>query len=169
MSRSRIGRAYDRLYALLGVVAAALFAAMALSISVDVIVRNSGVGTIPWINEAAEYMQYVAAFLGAPWVLRLGAHVRVDILLRAAPRRLAVALEVLANLAGMAISGTLLYYAVTVARNAYDDGALVIKSFVMPEWWIFALLSVSALLLLVEFIRRLVTAREAGRPAPTSL
>lgn len=169
MRGSGIGWAYDRLYALLGVMAAALFAAMALSISVDVIVRNLGLGTIPWINEAAEYMQYVAAFLGAPWVLRLGAHVRVDIILRAAPRRTAIALEVLANLAGIAISGGLLYFSIAVARAAYNDGALVIKSFVFPEWWIFALLAVSALLLLVEFTRRLATSREAGGPAPSPL
>lgn len=164
----RLGRWYDRLYSVLGALTAIAFAVMAVSISVDVIVRNVGLGTVPWINEAAEYVQFAAVFFGVPWVLRLGAHVRVDMILRAAPPRVAVALEALANLFGIAISATLLYFTVAVGRAAWRDGALVIKSFVFPEWWIFALLAVSALLLLIEFTRRLWSARTAaGGRAPS--
>jgi TRAP-type C4-dicarboxylate transport system permease small subunit len=154
-----LARVYDRLYSVLGALAAIAFAVMAVSISVDVIVRNLGLGTIPWINEAAEYVQYAAVFCGVPWVLRLGAHVRVDMILRTAPPRLAGLLEALANLFGVAISAILLWFAVEVGRAAWRDGALVIKSFVFPEWWVFALLAVSAFLLLVEFVRRLWAAR----------
>ena len=163
------GRLYDGLYSALGAVTAISFAAMALSISFDVIVRNLNIGTIPWINEAAEYVQFVAVFAGVPWVLRLGAHVRVDMVLRAAPRRVAIGLEVLANVSGIAISGTLLYFSVAVGRAAWNDGALVIKSFVFPEWWLFALLSVSSALLLVEFVRRLVTVRASAGDGALSL
>jgi TRAP-type C4-dicarboxylate transport system permease small subunit len=166
-----LGRAYDRFYSLLGTAAAVLFGVMAVAISVDVITRNLGVGTIPWINEAAEYVQYAAAFLGVPWVLRLGAHVRVDIILRAAPPRLTTVLEILANLFGIAISATLLYFTVAVGRASWHSDALVIRSFVFPEWWIFALLGFSATLLLIEFIRRLMaelTGLGSGRRPPAA-
>jgi TRAP-type C4-dicarboxylate transport system permease small subunit len=164
-----LGRAYDRFYSLLGAAAAALFGIMAVAISVDVITRNLGVGAISWLNEAAEYVQYSAAFLGVPWVLRLGAHVRVDIILRAAPPRLTTVLEILANLFGVAISAILLYFTVAVGRASWSSDALVIRSFVFPEWWIFALLAFSAVLLFVEFLRRLVAELSrlgSGQPPP---
>ena len=33
-------------------------------------------GSIWWLYEAVEYALYVGVFIGAPWVLRQGAHVR---------------------------------------------------------------------------------------------
>jgi TRAP-type C4-dicarboxylate transport system permease small subunit len=148
-------RIYDGIYGLLGAMTAILIAAMALMISADVIMRNAGLGTIPWAIELAEYMQLTAVFLGAPWVLRLGAHVRVDLILHAVPLYTARALDILANAAGIGISGALFWFAGVVGINAYRDGARVIKSFIFPEWWIFALVAFSATLLLIEFVRRL--------------
>ena len=36
-------------------------------------------GNMAWLHESVEYALYVGVFLGAPWVLRQGAHVRVDV------------------------------------------------------------------------------------------
>lgn len=157
-----MARLYDGLHSLLGVMTAVLIAVMALSISADVIMRNVGLGTIPWILELAEYMQLSAAMLGAPWALKLGAHVRVDLLLHNVPPRTARALDVLANLAGLGISAALFWFALAVGADAFRDGARVIKSVIFPEWWLFALVAFSAALLAIEFCRRLVSMRAAA-------
>jgi TRAP-type C4-dicarboxylate transport system permease small subunit len=157
-----MARLYDGLYALLGAVTATLVGVMALSISADVIMRNVGLGTIPWILELAEYMQFAAAFLGAPWALKLGAHVRVDILLQSVSRPTARALDLLANLAGLGISAALFWFALAVGTDSFAAGARVIKSIIFPEWWVFALVAFSAALLTVEFGRRLIMMRAAA-------
>jgi len=164
-----LARLYDGLYAALGAVTATLIAVMALSISADVVMRNVGLGTIPWVLELAEYMQFAAAFLGAPWALRLGAHVRVDILLHSVSRRTARGLDLLANLAGLGISAALFCFAAAVGTDSFADGARIIKSFIFPEWWVFALVTVSAGLMAIEFCRRLVQARAAADQAPASI
>lgn len=169
MTRSGLARAYDGLHSVLGVMTAILIAVMALMISTDVVMRNVGLGSIPWSLELAEYLQFVAVFLGAPWVLRLGAHVRVDVVLQAVPRPIARALDVLANIAGAAISTALLWFAGVVGFNAYEDGARVIKSFIFPEWWLFALVAFSGALLLIEFARRLWSLRPAQERATSSI
>lgn len=161
-------RLYDAFYSALGAVAALLFAAMALFISADIVMRNIGLGTIPWVLEASEYMQYVGAFIGTPWVLWLGGHVRVDIVLHAVSRPVARGLEILADLIGMIASAAICYFAAAVGWTSHREGDLIIKSFVFPESWVFALLAIAALLLLVEFCRRLWRARTAPGPAPST-
>ena len=42
-------------------------------------------GSFPWLFEAVEYALYVGVFIGAPWVLRQGAHIRVDVVTAALP------------------------------------------------------------------------------------
>jgi len=148
-------RAYDRLLDCLGVVSAALIGFVAVGISVDVIMRNTGLGVLSWMLETAEYCLFLATFLGAPWVLSLGAHVRVDIVVDALPRRSGRALEIAADLVGLATSVVILYYSIAISLAARAAGSRIIKEFIFPEWWVYAVVVVSSSLLIVEFLRRL--------------
>lgn len=161
-------RFYDLMLNGMGAAAALLIAAVALGMSLDVIQRNLGLGTVSWMLEASEYGIFLATFLGAPWVLRLGAHVRVDVLVQMLPRGVARALEIGGDAVGAATCGVLFYYAVAVARGSIRDEARIIKMFIIPEWWVFAIIAVAAALLVAEFLRRLVTAVTAGQAAPAS-
>jgi TRAP-type C4-dicarboxylate transport system permease small subunit len=148
-------RLYDAVFAAFGIAAALLIGAVALGITVDVVLRNLRFGTFSWMLESCEYAIFVATFLGAPWVLRLAAHVQVDIFVQSAPPGVARALGVFADLIGFATSGTILYYAIAVARGSIRDEARIIKMFIIPEWWVFAVVAFSASMLTIEFARRL--------------
>ena len=56
----------------------------------DVLTRNVAVPGLPrgiaWSNEISELLLYAMTLLAAPWLLREGRHIRVDIVLRALPR-----------------------------------------------------------------------------------
>lgn len=162
---SRAGRCYERLLAALGLLAGLAFAALALLVGVEVALRNFGLGTIPWLIEVAEYGLYATTFLAAPWVLRLDAHVRVDLLLVLLPRRGARALEVAANLVGFAASAVLFYYGLAATLDARGLGSMIFKELVLPEWWLLAIVPLGSLFLLVEFGRRLFAPPEAPPPA----
>ena len=83
----RFEAAYGRLLDALALLACALVFAMTVMICADVLLRN--VRIIPhvvgleWSNEVSEAMLYLVTLLTAPWLLRCGQHVRVDIVLRA--------------------------------------------------------------------------------------
>src|SRR5262250_2493582 len=71
---------------------------------VDIAIRNFRIGSLPWLIELTEYAMYAGTFLAAPWVLRLGSHVRVDVVLTSVPKRWAIRLEQLVDLVGLGIA-----------------------------------------------------------------
>jgi TRAP-type C4-dicarboxylate transport system permease small subunit len=164
-----LARVYDAFFAALGIVAALLIGAVALGITVDVVLRNLRFGTFSWMLESCEYAIFVATFLGAPWVLRIAAHVRVDVFIQNVPPGLSRALGVFADAVGAATSSVLLYYAITVARGSIRDEARIIKMFIIPEWWVFAVVAFSALLLVVEFVRRLAASLRGAQTGGSGL
>jgi len=163
-----LGRAYARLLEGCGLLAGAAIGLLALLISADIFGRNLGLFNFPWLLEVSEYCLYVATFLAAPWVLRLGAHVRVDVLIEALPARAAAWLERLADTIGLAVSAVLLWYGWLAAYDAFRLGSRIAKELIIPEWWLLCVIPLSALLLVIEFALRLGRAR-AARTAPEGL
>jgi TRAP-type C4-dicarboxylate transport system permease small subunit len=159
-----MGRAYRRLLETLAAIAALLLGAMALAVSADVVLRNVGLGAAPWILELSEYVLPLATFLIAPSLLLRGEHIRLDALLRALPAPAARGLDVAVNALGLAISGVLFLYGVRAALDSARQGAMIFKSVVFPEWWLYAPFSVCFALLAIEFVRRVVV-RETAAPS----
>jgi TRAP-type C4-dicarboxylate transport system permease small subunit len=141
---------YDRVLQGLAACAAVLLGASALAITLDVVGRNVGLGTVPWILEVSEYVLPLATFLVAPWLLRRNEHVRLDVLLRAWPW-----LNHVTNVVGLAVCAVLVLYGVRTILNSAQQGAMVFKSVVFPEWWLYAPVPLCFTLLSVEFVRRL--------------
>ncbi|MDQ5849075.1 MAG: TRAP transporter small permease [Pseudomonadota bacterium] len=145
---------YELLLKGLAAAAALLLGASALAITLDVVARNLGLGTVPWILEVSEYVLPLATFFVAPWLLRQNQHVRLDVLLHRLPW-----LEFVANLVGLAVSGVLVVYGIRTILNSAQQDSMVLKSVVFPEWWLYAPVPLCFALLLVEFGRRLAPGR----------
>jgi TRAP-type C4-dicarboxylate transport system permease small subunit len=164
-----LDRALARLTAALASTASLMLLAMMLIICGDVLLRNVAVPGLPrglaWSNEISELLLYAITMTAAPWLLRTGRHIRVDILLRALPPRAAYTCEWVADLLGLACCLLLAWYGWAVTQKSLAAGAQSIKTLVMPEWWFMAPLPACALLLASEFafrMRRLA----AGPAAP---
>ena len=156
-----VGHAYRGLLHAGAVTAALLLGVVAALVTLDVVARNVGLGTLPWILEVSEYSLPLATFLIAPWLLHQGQHVALDVVVAALPPAWARALDRLGNTIGLAVSLVfVLFGARTIAASA-AQGSMVIKAIVFPEWWLYAPVPVCFALLAVEFARRL-----AGRGAP---
>lgn len=135
--------------------AALLLGAMALLVTLDVVLRNVGLGSVAWVNEVSEYSLPVATLLIAPWLLYRNEHVRLDVVLQAVPRRLCVVLERCCDVIGIAICAVFVWYSVRLILDSSRIGSMMVKTLVIPEWWQYALVPVSFCLLAVEFARRL--------------
>jgi TRAP-type C4-dicarboxylate transport system permease small subunit len=150
-----LSRWYEGLLSALMLVAALLVLAMVLMIGGDVLLRNLGAGGLAWSNEVSEYILYLVTLLAAPWLLRRGQHIRVDIVLRALPRRAAYAMEWMGDIAGFACALYFVWYGWRVAAASYRAGAISLKTMVLPEWWMLAAMPAAFLLVAVEFVFRM--------------
>lgn len=121
--------------------------------------RNAGLGTITGILEYCEYALFSATFLGAPWVLKQGAHVTVDVFVHGLPPPVARWFERFADLVGLAVCCVLLYYAVAEGWKAHIENQRIIKMFIVPSWLVIGVVACSLALLAVEFGRRALRKR----------
>lgn len=165
--RGGLPAAWGKLLAGLALAGCAVMFAMMLVIVVDVALRNIPVPGLPrglaWSNEVSELMLYLLTMLVAPWLLRQGQHIRVDILLQALPPRLAWTLEWVGDAIGLACCLFMAWYGTKAAWASYTGGSLSIKTLVTPEWWSLAPLPIVFVLLAVEMVFRMARLQAAER------
>jgi TRAP-type C4-dicarboxylate transport system permease small subunit len=166
----QLEKAYGRLLEAFALVACALVLGMTLMICADVLLRNvrivPGVAGLAWSNEISEAMLYLVTMLTAPWLLRRGQHIRVDILLRAVPKRVGWIFEWITDTVGLACCLVIAFYGARAALASYKAGSMSIKTLITPEWWLLSVLPVAFLALSLEMLfrmRRLAHAERAPR------
>jgi TRAP-type C4-dicarboxylate transport system permease small subunit len=159
----KLSAVFGRLFEALAKLAALLLLAMVAVVTGDIVLRNVLRGGIAWSNEVSEYALYFITLLTAPWLLRKGQHVRVDLVLTLVPARLARAMEVVADIAGLVVCAVLVRTGLLMAHDSWRLGAITIKNLVFPEWWLLAPLPVAFALLAIEFAFRFH--RLLGTPA----
>jgi TRAP-type C4-dicarboxylate transport system permease small subunit len=166
----QLEKAYGRLLEAFALVACALVLGMTLMICADVLLRNvrivPGVAGLAWSNEISEGMLYLVTMLTAPWLLRRGQHIRVDILLRAVPSRVGWIFEWITDTVGLACCLVIAFYGARAALASYKAGSMSIKTLITPEWWLLSVLPVAFLALSLEMLfrmRRLAHAERAPR------
>jgi TRAP-type C4-dicarboxylate transport system permease small subunit len=161
---------FGRLLQALALLGCLVILAMTLMICADVLLRNvrlvPGVYGLAWSNEVSEAMLYLVTMLTAPWLLRQGQHIRVDIVLRAVPPRLGWYFEWIADSLGLVCCLTICWFGLHATYASYSSGSLSVKTLITPEWWILAPLPVAFLLLAIEMgfrMRRLHLGERAPR------
>jgi TRAP-type C4-dicarboxylate transport system permease small subunit len=150
-----LSAAYGRLLAALMLAAALILLAMIVVVTGDILLRNTVGRGFVWANEVSEYALYLMTLLAAPWLLRQGRHVRLDLVLVMAPPRVAWRLELIADVLGLLVCVVLLRYGALMALESWHLGSITIKILVFPEWWLLAPLPFIFLLLATEFLFRL--------------
>ncbi len=163
-SNNVIGQAYSSLVSGLAIVSGAIFGLMAFFIGADVFMRNVTGSGLSWVIELMEYAMYVATIFAAPWVLREGGHVSVDILASFLPPRWANSVSAFAALCGSAICFIVFYYSAIATWRAFERGSLVYKSFTVPEWLVSVFVPLGMFFMVIEFL--LLFKARLGRATP---
>jgi len=151
---------FNRLLLALAALVAISIGLIAVLIPVNLLLIKMVWGSIWWLYEGVEYTLYVGVFLGAPWVLQQGAHVRVDVLAATLPKSLAAQLERVLNFGGAALCLVLFYYGVRAAMSEYEDGTMPDKVLSIANWYMLSVFAASSLLLAIEFLFRVRRAAE---------
>lgn len=165
----KLAQTVDRLFGFvidgLGWVSGAVIAMVTLAISADVVLRAAGYRTLGWTLEASEYGLLIVCFMGAPFVLRHGDHIRVDVVLRSVGPVWKGRLLILSNLIAALTCLFLTWFAAREAMTAYTRGSILFKEIEMPQWIVLSVMPAGMLLLTWEFFRRIVR-RLAGIEVP---
>ena len=153
-----MGRVLDRAEDALAGLAAACLAGITLVLCANVGLRAASLPPVWGITDGVELALMTATFLGAPWALREGGHVSVDLLAEMLPgwtrRAVAVLGAALCAAAGWAAWGAV---ATALARGSTLRGVLAV-----PEWLVLLPILAAFALLAAEFARAAVV----GPPPP---
>ena len=156
----RLANLYGRLLSALALAGCAVLFAMMLIICLDVLLRNvrivPGWIGVAWANEVTEYALYLITVLVAPWLLRQGQHIRIDIVLRVVPPRLAWLCEWACDLIALGCCVLMAYAAHDVTLGSMAKGFTIVKTLTFPEWWLLAPLEACFVLLAIEIVFRMV-------------
>ena len=156
----RIEAVFNRTIYLLIILVALSIGAFAVLIPLNLLLVKTGLGAIWWLSEGVEYTLYVGVFLGAPWVLQQGAHVRVDVLVTTLPTGAAATLERILDVLGASLSLILCYYGIRLAMSEYADGTYPDKDLSIANWIMMTVFAVAFFLLAIEFPFRFRRASE---------
>lgn len=143
-----------RFYSAVGTAVGLAIGLFAIAISLDLLLRQFGIGNLPGLQEIIEYLLFTGVFIAAPWVLRLGSHVRVDLVISGLPKATARVLDRILDLFGLTVCLVLVWFGMINLENAYDLGALQMKYFNVPEWWFLTVFVASFAMLVFEFLSR---------------
>jgi TRAP-type C4-dicarboxylate transport system permease small subunit len=169
---TRLSNAFAKLLNALALLAALTLLAMVVMVTADIVLRNLTRTGFPWANEVSEYALYITTLLTAPWLLRRGQHVRIDLMLTVMPLRVAWLMEALADVLGFAVCLVMMRYGIKMTMDSAILGSITIKNLVFPEWWLLWPLPVCFALLAAEFVfrfDRLVRSDPSRRSEATSV
>ena len=107
-----------------------------------------------WAVEVCEYMLYLLAFLGAAWLLKLGGHVRVDIVVSQLNPKAQTLLNIATSIIGVLICLTIAWYGGESTWDHFQRGIPVVKTLKIPKAPLLAFISIGCFLLSIQFLRQ---------------
>ncbi len=138
------------------VVAAALLFIMIAAVSYDVIGRQFFNSSGAWAVELSEYIMIYLTFLLAPWVLRQGGHVRVDVLVNLLGPRMQFLLGLITGLAAAIACLILFWFSLEVTLDSFQRGVVLRRVLQVPQYVLLAVIPLGSLFLFLRFVCRIL-------------
>lgn len=167
----KVSKLFEQLFVALAALSALILLFMVALVTLDVVLRNLELRGFIWVNEISEYSLYLMTVLIAPYLLRRGQHIRLDIFLVAVPSRFAWWCEVAGDIFGIAVCSVFFFYSVGMTADSWKSQSLTVKNLVFPEWWLLVPLPIVFMLLTIEFcfrVQRMFDGDGAVRKEATS-
>lgn len=151
----KTGEAFDRLLAVTGVIPGIIVALLAIGVATEVFARNFGLTGAYWMLEAVEYGLLTLTMVGAAYVLSIGRHVTIDLVLGGLPPRAWRVFRIGIDIATVVITSVIVYYGIVTTHLAYVEDSTLYKSFEIKEWIPMAIVPGGMGLFLIEALRQL--------------
>lgn len=145
---------FDRIIDLMAFLAGALLVGAVLIVCFEIWMRYFARKPQVWTVEVCEYILFAIAFLGAPWLLKKGGHVSIDIVAAQMGPKTQIYLGLFSKAMGVLISAIVCGFSMGTSWDSYVSGVVVIKTLSIPKYYFLMLIALGYFLLLIEFARQ---------------
>jgi C4-dicarboxylate transporter, DctQ subunit len=145
-------------------IATAMFVASLVIMLGEGLSRFSVGQSYDWAEESVRLLMIWAVFLTLALAGRRGFHIRAELAVEAMPDRWRRFAHIVASLAGLGFSVTLLWAGWSQERHLWRLGMMTESTLDLPLWVVFISLPLGAALLVVYYIEAAVTAWKGGDP-----
>jgi C4-dicarboxylate transporter, DctQ subunit len=159
-----VAKGYDAVLYGMAYLAGFLMAAMMVTITLDVVLRNLGYQSSAHFFTFSEYALLMIPCLGAPWLVREKGHIYVEILLMHLGPRARKALTWAIGAACIAVCLTVAWYGFGVTISDFVRSEKDVRSLDMPRWMVVGWIPLAFLMMAVEFARFLWRGEEFLAP-----
>ncbi len=135
-------------------VAGILLVAAVLTVCFEICMRYFAHRPQVWTVEICEYILFTIAFLGAPWLLKKGGHVSIDILVAQFGEKGQSYLGLFSTASGIIVSAVICWFSIWTSYDCYESGVLITKTLSIPKHYFLVLITLGYLFLLIEFARQ---------------
>lgn len=135
-------------------IAGIMLVALVLIICVEIGARYFFQSPQVWTVEVCEYLLFSIAFFGAPWLLKVGGHVNIDIFTNRLGKKKLQVMGCLSTAAGSLVSAIITCVALKVAVESYQSNVLLTKTISVPQYPFILIIALGYLCLFFEFVRQ---------------
>jgi C4-dicarboxylate transporter, DctQ subunit len=157
----RVGRCFDLGLDILMHLSGLMLLASMLAISTSTITRNFFGFTIPSTGELSTYMLLYTTMLAAPWILREGHHIAIDIL--PLPEKAKSVIDVVMGLVTVLLFSFMSLVAYRLTVSMYESGYTTATSLALPRYLLVGIVLVGLILLTAQLLRNLARQLQAVR------
>ncbi|MFC2069144.1 TRAP transporter small permease [Chloroflexota bacterium] len=146
---------FDRLIDTFGYTSAVILACLWGLIALDVILRNSPLNySLIWVVKISEYLIFAITFFSAAWLLKKGAHVRVDLVYVQLKGRVQAGLDTIMSTLGTLICLILTWYGMKAAIDHLQRGIYTYDVIEAPIGLLYLCIPVGLFLAGIQFGRK---------------
>ena len=145
---------FDRIIDFMAFLAGVLLVGAVLIVCFEIWMRYFARRPQVWTVEVCEYILFAIAFLGAPWLLKKGGHVSIDIVVSQMGLKTRNLLGLFSKAMGVLVSAIICGFSMATSWESYVSGVVVIKTLSIPKYYFLLLIALGYFLLLVEFARQ---------------
>ena len=164
-----LGRAWDRLLVGTSYLMALLTGAITLAVVYEVVARYFFNSPTIWAVDFTRYSLVYLTFIGAAWVLRERAHIRVDMVAIRFSARQQLLLEAVGSVVAAAVMAVLVWKGAELLWDAVVRQQAVLETWRVPRWITLLPIPVGSLLMLIEFLRQAWEGGQAWRAGAPAL
>jgi len=148
---------FDRLNDFLALLAGGVVVFITLIIIYEVFMRYLVKMPTTWVSDVSEILLVYVTFLGSAYVLRLGEHTRVDIVITLLQRRNQEIMGIIQDTLSLFFCAVFTY----IAWNSFWDSIVTQERtagglFSVPLWSVYVVIPFGGLLLCIQLIRQIV-------------
>jgi C4-dicarboxylate transporter DctQ subunit len=144
----------DRVIDFMAFLAGLLLVGAVLIVSLEICMRYFFRRPQVWTVEVCEYILFALAFLGAPWLLKKGGHVSVDIVIERLNTQARRYLNLVSCGIGIFISALITWFSILTAWDSYESGVVVTKTLTIPKHYFLLFITLGYFFLILEFGRQ---------------